>query len=119
MGWDVNQLVLIDRLRGHPWKGGMLVLSIIAIYPAFYSVINFATAVTPAQAAAQGLQMPPWWSAGVYQHGHVYEWYTIGKKPLLFSLSVAGLVLSLGYIYYLIFSAVWQRRQQRRRAGPA
>ena len=87
---------VLKTFRRHPWQAATIVLATIVLFPAFYWVVSFLVAVTPAEAVARGGPgMPSDWEAGVLNHGSYYEWYTISGHPFLFGISVFFLVVAL------------------------
>ena len=84
--WD-----LIGPLRQRPRLFRFVVL--VAGLPCFLSVVSFAVAVTPAEAVEKHSKpLPEGWTAGVMNHGKYYQWWPIGERPFLFTISWAGLI---------------------------
>ena len=94
-----------------------IALTTLTTMAAFFCVVSFVVAVTPAEAASKGgPSMPLEWEAGVLNHGEYYEWYTISRHPVAFGLSVAALVASS--VCETIFFLKWRRaKAASERAG--
>jgi hypothetical protein len=75
----------------------------IVLFPFFIlAVISFVTAITPQQAEQlHQLTMPSTWEAGVFSHGSYYRWITITGHPILFALSILGLLISISTVAYV------------------
>jgi len=78
---------------------GKLVLGFLLAIPCFVCVINFVAAERP---SGQNGKMPANWSAGVMNHGHYFEWYTISDQPLFFAASVIGFILAWSYLVFVV-----------------
>ena len=84
-------------LGNRAFRIGVIVTATIVMFPAFFCVVSFLFAVTPAEAAARGDgTMPSDWEAGVLNHGQYYRWYTISGRPAFFAASLATLLVALG-----------------------
>jgi hypothetical protein len=94
---------MIDWLRKHPVLSAAQVVAFLIALPAFFSTVSFMDAVTPEQARADNLPLPPGWNAGVMNHGSYYHWWTIQDRPLLFGVSIFCLVTSMMFVFGSIF----------------
>jgi hypothetical protein len=102
---------MIGSLRKHPVLAVFQVVAFLIALPAFFSTMSFVGAVTPEQARADGLPLPPGWKAGVMNHGSYYLWWTIQERPFLFGISVFFLVTGLLFIWGSLF---WLWRLHRK-----
>lgn len=67
----------------------IFVLLCILWFASCQSVISFTVAMTPEQVLEKGYPpLPENWSAGVYNHGSYYRWFSIDDQPILFLLSL-------------------------------
>lgn len=89
------------------WKN---LVAFAVMMACFLSVFSFLAAVTPEQS---GGKMPANWSAGVMNHGHYYEWYTIADRPRLFTGSCIGLVASTLYLWGSIILACLEEEDEQ------
>ncbi|MBL8077643.1 MAG: hypothetical protein JNM55_06760 [Anaerolineales bacterium] len=97
--------VVFFEARLHWWGltwtlpvGGVLYVTGFAL------LMNFLRALTPAEAIAQGYPaMPADWEAGVWDHGHFYQWYLPQNHPWLF---VVSLIVGVGPVIYM-FTMLW------------
>jgi hypothetical protein len=101
---------IIESARKRPILSALQVLAFLIAFPAFFSMMSFIDAVTPEQAKADNLPLPPGWSAGVMNHGSHYRWWTIQERPVFFVLSVSFLVTSMLFIYGSVY---WIWRQSK------
>ena len=64
---------------------GLYVLEALCFIPllaAFFSIVSFMAAKTPAEVVASGgPPLPATWEVGVPNHGSYYEWYAISNHP--------------------------------------
>jgi hypothetical protein len=95
---------LIAGFRADPRRSTLQIIAALMAFPAFYCVVHFISAETPAEIAARGHGIPPHWSAGVLGHGEYSPWWTIHDRPVFFGLSVAVLIVCLGYIWISVLS---------------
>ena len=103
---------MFKRLFVHVFKVLVILLLLVGYMLAGISVISFMAAVTPEEARAKNLPLPSGWTAGVWNHGAYYHWWTIQEKPLLFGISVFYLLTCLlffGGQGYLIRRFRWDR----------
>ena len=83
--------------RRNPAKRLLLLLvegaGVILLASGLLSTLAFLATETPAEAARRGLaRIPSECEAGFFNHGAYTCWYTISDHPLLFALSLAGLL---------------------------
>lgn len=77
----------------------LTLLAFILFFVADVSLISFFFAITPEEALEQGLQpIPVGWEAGVPNHGSYYRWFTIAEHPILFGVSLLGLIVPWFFI---------------------
>jgi hypothetical protein len=101
---------MIKSFRKRPVLSIAQVLAFLIVLPAFYSTVNFESAINREQAIAENTPLPSGWTAGVMDHGSYYRWWTIQQRPILFGVSLFILVAGLLFIWVSIF---WIWRQDR------
>jgi len=101
----MTQSRMIEAIRKHPLLCATQAFVLLVCVPAFMSTVSFTDAVTPQEAIAKYSQpLPPGWTAGVMNHGHYYQWWTIQEQPVLFTFSAFCLV---GGVLFLCGSLAW------------
>ena len=106
-----NRSGLIGSFRKRPVFCAAQVIAILTLLPAFVSTMNFINAVTPQQAITKyGEPLPPYWTVGVMNHGHYYQWWSIQEQPILFGLSVFVLVAGVLFLWSSLTWLWWKGR---------
>jgi hypothetical protein len=106
----VTRSRMVESIRRHPLLCAIQVCVLLVCVPAFMSAVSFVDAVTPQEAIAKYSQpLPSGWTAGVINHGHYYQWWTIQERPLLFAFSAFCLVAG---VLFLWGSAAWLWRKR-------
>ena len=82
---------------------------IILMFVGGYFQQNFDSAMTPAEATAQGYPpMPAHWEVGVFNHGNYFKWYTVESNPILYFASLAmflgGMIGLFGLFFFVSIS---------------
>jgi len=105
--------LMLSILRRHGRLIVGMVCAMAVAYPSFFSVTSFWAALTPQEAIAKWKKpLPEGWSAGVMNHGEYSKWWTIRERPVLFAISLTGLVCSIGFLWFSMFWIVRRRPQQ-------
>jgi hypothetical protein len=68
---------------------------------AIFCAASFLVADTPQQALKRGIPMPSHWEAGVLNHDHYFEWYSLAQHPFAFGGSVVWMFAALVAVLYL------------------
>jgi len=103
---------MLKRLAVYVFKVLVILLTLAGWMAAGIVTINFMVAVTPEEARAKNLPLPSGWTAGVWNHGSYYQWWTIQERPLLFGISVFYLFACVLFFWGRRF---WLRRLHRNR----
>jgi hypothetical protein len=88
-------------------------LSILVSCSSFYSVVSFSHAEDAEAIRAKGYDVPDGWPAGVFNHGEYYGWWGIEDRPVLFALSVMGLIISIVPLQVLGIRKFWLQQKRR------
>ena len=103
---------MLKRLVVHIFKLLVVLLIFLGYMLAGFSAISFMAAVTPEEARAKNLPLPSGWTAGVWNHGAYYQWWTIQERPLLFGISVFYLLTCILFFWgqdYWVRRLHWDR----------
>jgi hypothetical protein len=103
---------MLKRVVVYVFKVFVILLTLVGWMAAGITTINFMVAVTPEQARAKNLPLPSGWTAGVWNHGSYYHWWTIQERPFLFGISIFYLFACILFFWGREF---WIRRLPRNR----
>ena len=105
-------LTAVSVLRRRPWVLALSIAAVAAMYPCFFSVVSFTSALSPEEAIEKwNKPLPPGWTAAVMNHGQYYRWWPIHERPVLFSVSLAGLIVSVGWLWGVLLWVWIQHRK--------
>jgi len=108
---DLGLRNMFELIRKHPALSIAQVLAFLIAVSGFFSTVSFSVALAPDQAMANfGKPLPLGWTAGVWNHGTYYQWWTIHERLFLFAVSLMCLA---GGVLFLWVSIGWLRWQKR------
>ena len=107
-------LVALSALKRRPVVLALSIVTFLAAYPCFFSVVSFAHALSPAEALAKWRKpLPVGWTAGVMNHGEYYRWWPVSERPVLFLVSLVGLIASLVWLWGVLLWACLRQRKPK------
>ncbi len=103
----------LSSLRRRPVIVMVSIAAFIVMFLCFFSAMSFVNALSPEEALEKwNKPLPAGWTAGVMNHGEYYRWWRICERPVFFSVSLAGLIASVAWLWTVTLWA-WIRRRRR------
>lgn len=100
------------------WGFVSLTLCIFVGLPSTAAIFRFLTAKPAAEIRENVHDIPEEWPAAYMDHGKYKRWYTIKQRPVLFGLSIVGLVVGFVPCYLVTTYAMNDRKYKERGYRP-
>ncbi len=101
-------------------KRGFLSIALLSYcgVPSFTAAICFIDSKPAAEIRENVYDIPEEWTAAYMDHGKYKRWYTIKQRPVLFGLSIVGLVVGFVPCYLVTTYAMNDRKYKERGYRP-